>query len=774
MELARLYFQLGDLKNIAIIARHHDAVHGLAGLEYLTLSSYLKVEDRALALTLWKKAIAEGVSDDYVGLAFEIGSNLVADSHLDTLARRLAELGHTGKGGVERVRFAELVKRIEARHQHIQELSEMLRRGTLPIHLFSQATGIPLVSILRRFRLVSHYNMDKGVNAPTYQRFGGRTQARHPTVKGQRWRLNADITALLNAGHFRLLPRIETEYGTIRIPQQTVIALNAMQDVLRPNQPDRIEAKRKIIDLTADGILRSVELEPLTARSSADGDVADDVLAALRHASKAKALTVDFLPPRSKDPERAATSLPDQYRRLLRDAHSVVDALLHCGALSREEHRVATRSLGPRPTAPIEVTIEQGTELLCGIGVLVLFATAGILDVAADIFEVTLTTEDLETTKIDIRKAGHDASDAQWIDELVEHIRAGLQTGRYELLPRVRHDTADGNRAQSDLEKVLGDVLRCDGHDRDVIWVDDRCLNSYGHSEGKRIVDTVDLLYDLRRRERLSEEELFDTLTQMRGADSRFIAFGAEELLNALRAASVADGVVVETRQLRVFRQYYARCLLEADALRPPTQDGERPGADTEWHFLMECGRAVLLAMVRLWRAGSGQEREARANWLLQYMFTEDRGFHGTSMLRGTEANARATALAITGLLTGAVELDTGGAERPARESYLEWLDRQMLRNRLDVDPTVEATVAGQLREVLAGDDVGDAKVDGKTARALMARLWMDWPGRIRDLVASDQEFARRFGVLSRTVASIGPLQVESGKTVVEFIKGTE
>ena len=763
MELARLYFQVADLKNIAIIARQYDAVHGLAGVDYLILSSYLKVEDRALALTLWKKAIAEGVSDEYVGLAFEIGNNLAVDCHLDTLARRLVELGHTGKGGVERVGVAELVKRIEAHHQHVQELSEMLRRGTLPVHLFSQATGIPLASIRRRFRRVSQYHMDKRVNAPHYQRFGGRIQGGHQTVEGERWRLNADITALLTAAHFRFLPRIETEYGTIRIPQHTVVALNAMQDGLRPNQPDRIEAERKIIGLTVDGILRSVELEPVTVRSSADGDIADHVLAALRRASKANALVVDFLPPLSTDPERVATGLPDQYQRLLRDAHSVLDALLHCGAVSGEEHMLARRSLGARTVAPMEMTIEEGTELLCGVGVLVVLATAGVLEVAAEVFELTLTAGELESTKVDIYRAGQDASDAEWIDELVEHIRAGLETGRYEFLPRVRHDeSADGGREQSDLEKMLGDLLRCDGHDRDALWIDDRCLNAHSHSEGKRIVDTVDLLYDLRRRERLSEEELFEALTQMRGADSRFIAFSAEELLNALRAGSVVDGVLVETKQLRVLRRYYARCLLEADALRPPGEYSERPGADTEWHFLMECGRAVLLAMVRLWRTGPDGEREARANWLLHYMFTEDRGFHGTSMLRGTEANAHATALAITSLLTRAVELDTGGAERPARDSYCEWLDRQILRDRLHVDRTVEATVAGQLREVLAGDDVGDARVDRRTAGALMARLWMDWPERIRDLTASDQEFARRFGLSARTEASIGPLQVES------------
>ena len=110
---------------------------------------------------------------------------------------------------------------------------------------------------------------------------------------------------------------------------------------------------------------------------------------------------------------------------------------------------------------------------------------------------------------------------------------------------------------------------------------------------------------------------MFDDL---RASDSRFIAFDAEELLSAFREAPVENGVVVGTHRLRVFRQYYARCLLEADTLRPPSDDLQQPN---EWQFLLTCGSAVLDAIVRIWKSGSEKEKVAQSEWLLRSMYCQ-------------------------------------------------------------------------------------------------------------------------------------------------------
>ena len=277
--------------------------------------------------------------------------------------------------------------------------------------------------------------------------------------------------------------------------------------------------------------------------------------------------------------------------------------------------------LGPRSLLPNERTIVEGTGLVCRSEIALLLAGAGVLDRATNRFEVAIPAWEVDRERVEVKEAMDGEADALWVGEIIERIRNGLESGTYEFLPRVqrRHPLRgeDGGREQ---EVVLHDILAFDGNDSDVVWIDDRCINSHRHSDGKLIVDTVDLLVHLKERGRLSQAELFEVFDDLRASDSRFIAFDAEELLSAFREAPVENGVIVGTHRLRVFRQYYARCLLEADTLRPPSDDLQQPN---EWQFLLTCGSAVLDAIVRIWKSGSEKEKVAQSEWLLRSMYCQ-------------------------------------------------------------------------------------------------------------------------------------------------------
>ena len=762
MELVRLYFQMGDLKSLAITARGYRSVRDLTAFDHLVLASYLKLEDPALALSLWEAAIAAGIEDKHVGFAFELGSNLVADKHLDVLAQRLTALGFESRGGIQAVGFDDLVKRMTERRQQMHEVLHMLRKGTLPIHLVSQATGTPLASVLRRFRLLNKMRPDSSVQSPIYQRFGGRAGGCLRVEGVKEWRLIADITGILSAEYFGILGLVEKEFGCIRIPQGTLVALNAMRDALSHSQPDRAGAKRRLGQLVADGLVKIVDLEEVPERRTADGDVADDILALLRYASSRGALVVEFLPPRSTDPGRYAMVTPSAYRRSMRDVHSVVDALLATGAVSTEEHASATRRLGHRWSIPSDVGIEEGTELVCRSDIVVLLATAGVLDAVVGRFRIAVPGGDAAAERSEVDETGRREADGNWIGRIIDRIREGLESGTYRFLPKVPKDQDERNVGESgELEGVLREVLAVPGSDSDILWVDDRCINAYAHSEGKRIVDMIDLLFYLRNREKLSEEELFRILGEVRATDSRFVAFGAGELLNALRDAPLRDGVLVETERLRVFRQYYARCLLEADSLRGPDESSDRPDASTEWQFLLSCGRAVLDCMVAVWQMGSHDEKVARTDWLLRNMYTDDRGLHDAGMVRQRKSEEYLSATAIASLMGMALQLDSADADRTARHSYFEWLDQRIIRNRFSADKTVLTATVEQVKGLLTAGARGETEADA-IGRALRARLWLDLPERVRAFTDEDQDFLTKVGAMTRSVASIGPLQVES------------
>ena len=301
LELSQLYLKVGDFKNFAILSRSHSTVSNLSAVDYLTLAFHLRIEDPGLALVLWRVAVSQGIDDDQVAVGFSIGDSLGADVELKTLGRRLAVLGAEGKGGVQAVGFQELLDWSVQRREFFDEVWGRLRRGDMPYHVALRVTPAGLARVFHRVPRETATRTDGTSAGPVFQRFGGRTAGSMPVVPGQEWRLNADVTAILNAAHFDLLPLIEAEFGQIRVPQDTVIALSAMENAIRPGQPHDIEARRHILSMVSAGKIERLELDPVTARQDTDGDLADGVLQLLRNAIANDSFVLDFLPPRSAD-----------------------------------------------------------------------------------------------------------------------------------------------------------------------------------------------------------------------------------------------------------------------------------------------------------------------------------------------------------------------------------------------------------------------------------------------------------------------------------------
>ena len=249
MELCHLYVQVGDLKNFAIVARGHSSIGDLSAFDYLILASQLTIEDRTLALNLWRTAVDKGIDDDHVWKAFEIGNHLRLGVELKPLAHRLAELGTKGKGGVQAVGPRELSDWSVQRREQLEQVWRRLQRGEVPNHVALGFMGTGLARAFHRIPLITATRTDGTSAGPINQRFGGRIAGSLPVVLGQKWRLNADVTAILTAAHFDLLPRIEAEFAPIRLPQNAVIALSAMQNALRPAQPKYIDAQRHILSM---------------------------------------------------------------------------------------------------------------------------------------------------------------------------------------------------------------------------------------------------------------------------------------------------------------------------------------------------------------------------------------------------------------------------------------------------------------------------------------------------------------------------------------------
>jgi hypothetical protein len=540
-----------------------------------------------------------------------------------------------------------------------------------------------------------------------------------------------------------------------------------MRDSLLPGQPKRVDAQKQVVNAVSRGQIHSISLDPMV-RQGSDGDIADDVLRLLRRAILEDAFVLDFLPVRAADPMQHVGSLPGEYSSILRDAHALVDALVTCGVLARSEGDIAAEALGPREAVPAEWAIPRGKKILARGSVVEMLAQAGILRQAASTFSLLISTEDVDQDRREIEAISASEIDAEWVGQLIERLSQGLTNGRYELLAHVANDQKDALSPEQHVpnadERVLFDLLQFRADVNDVIWSDDRWLTSHQHRNGVPIAGTVDLLVWLKGAGHLTPNEFYQKLTDLRAADVRYIAFDEEELQAAIADAPIRDNHIEETQTLRVFRQYYARCLIEADMLRPPAGGVGTPNGHTEWNFLFACGRATVTAMVMVWRGRPASEAAVRADWLLRNMYTDDRGIHGTQTPQTPENDAYRVAVSVVSLITGALHLDARIAdERKARRNYLTWLFRRMIRPRFDADQRTMQAVHEQLKSaMLQGIDIDehDESLRAVAAR-LMQRLWSDLPAELREPMSADQDFLRRLGVALKSIVEIAPLRLE-------------
>ena len=760
LELCNLHFQMGDMKSLAVAARAYGSIPDLAVVDYLTLASYLKAEDPQFALEVWKAANSKGIDDEQVAVAFEIGTNLGAQTELKALTRRLEELGAAGKAGIRAVGIDEVIRWTTERHERLSEVWDMLRHGTVPIHLIGRATNIPLAHVYHRRRLLTKKGSDGWSAGPIYHRVASSLPG---TLQKKRWRLAADVTALLTAAHFGLLPEIETEFAPIRISAATILALTRMQEALRPNQPDRAVARQQLLDLWLAGGMSPFVQSTGTNRAPDDGDVADDVLDLLWYAAENDGVLVEFLPVRSLDPRKRATTLPQRHSRRLRDGHAVVEALEVLGVLSKGEGQDARERLGPRSQIPCDLNIPKSTVVVCGADLALLLAGAGVLEPATTVFDFRIPETDLNRERAARDASVQGTADADWLGTTISRIRVGLENGQYGFLPPTKEmEAPEGDTTLSMDEVVLRDILQVHEDEADIVWIDDRCLNAHTRATECHIADTVDLLLHLRERGRLSHQRVFEILGDMRATDSRFVAFDTEELVAALDDAPVEAGKLIETRRLRTFREYYARCLLDAHLLRPPVDDRGQPNASTEWHFLVKCGAAVQNAMARVWRSDVEEESIARVEWLARNMYTDDRGFYGAASSRSAEADVYRSAVTLAGVFGWGLELDRGETDRQDRRQYFEWVYQRVVRERFVVDPAFASTVISQIKQLVTSTAAEAVPGHEGLAKYLMARLWLDLPEAIRIRTDTDQEFLQRLGVRTARVTRLGPVEVAS------------
>lgn len=787
LALASLYFEKGDFKGLAIISRQLADKADLSAEHSLQIARLIYWEDLELATSLWKKAISQGLSDSLVGEAVALGYQLGLDNELGPLIKRMTELGAKGRGGIQMGTIEDLKSLLTRQREHGMKLDEFYRNASVPIHLISEQANLPLVDLYHRFLTENEYAPDPRRQFFLLARHGGRTLIQKFPKSPPNWRLNINVTAFLLAAHLDILDLIEKVFRPIHIPADLIPTLIAMRDKVTPHQPSRLRAFQQIIGLADRGSLMVVksDLPSDYENSQLREQMGNDWVALFEKVRAERGYLVDFLPLRKKDLSGPPSALPKDAEEYLINCRAAVEALWQEGPLSAEQYRTALTALGNEGKKdPSRAVPRVGSILFCRGNIPEVLADVNLLHIVCTRFNVCIERSELDSVQAEVRNYDRRLTLSKWIGGLIDRIRSGIDSGVYKIIPSLIEEEVKSDKTppEGPEYKCLLALLQFQTQEGDVIWIDDRSLNSYLRRDSAPIIGINEILKSLVGANALDITGYYSKISRLRASNVRFIPVQKDEILHYLRQARVENDSVIETRELIVLRRYVAACLLSGNVLqRPPMPEGS-PNENGEIAFIVGLGHAIMDVLVELWAEADNENVcEARAEWILSNLYIDHLGLFNTAGLRRSEQDERyLVALTLGGLISQAISLkSTSVSDEPSsRRKFFHWLFNRVLRKRFEADTVLVASVADILKKTIlsSSDEMLKKGPKGVVLRVLQL-FYKDLPEVLHRELGRDSDFMSSIGMKFMTTVTIGNWNFDPEKfwkAASEAINGRE
>lgn len=776
MPLVNLYGIKGDFTGLAIIARKLENFPNLPPEIALMVSQQLIWEDRSVALLLWEKATSHKLSDELVSTAFTLGIQLGLESELKALSLRLQKLGQEGRGGIIHIQAHELLDMIKQDHEDGAKTDEAYRAGRGPIHFVSQEFNLSLATLYHAQLLENEKEPCFSNRHVLLARHGGRMPNEGFSTTTSDLNIHLDVTAVLLAEHLDILSKVEQAFAPLHIPAELIPALIQLRKRITPHQPTQLEEHKQIIELVNNGSITVLdeELSPEFDNDILIAEMGRDWVILAETARKAKGFLVDYLPLTKNDlSNNLQPRLPDDFDKLLINCRALVDSLLQEGPLSREEYHRALEGLGNEGQVnPSETIPQQGSFLYCDSSIPGTLAGANLLAIVCQRYKVHISNQLYERLKTSVDSSPYMQSLADWVDKLISRLNHGLDNQLYKIIlisPEKRKQLKD-IRSQHLLNGVLSSLLGFEPKEGDIIWADDRWLNSYHHRDGVPIADVYDILKLLVGNKQMSEAEYYQSLHKLRSGNVIFIPIQRDEIIYHLKQAQIhpIKGVVVETQQLKVLRQYAASCLLQKTIMQAPPMPPGSPNEQGETTFVINFMRAVSWVLFDIWADNSidKKNRQVLCEWIVDNLYLDYLYLARAASLPIKEGNQIYQAsLGLISILIAPIISTVGYSddEIQSRKTYFSWLYERLLQRRFSADPKLLTSVIDALKntfnQVKENAQQSEAKLVAMDL--LLQTYYDDLPEPIQQELRNDTNFMADFGLTFIPTISINDLSFD-------------
>ena len=600
----------------------------------------------------------------------------------------------TSDGPVQEVSLKDLIARQPDWQRRESEGWDQLHAGRVPMVACARMLNRTLVQLSLLPALANVETNDPRRRMQLYT-YSGARQVSSERPKS----IVIDPTALLTAGAFGILERIVGAVDKILIPHSTLGWLFEEKQRLRFHQPTRVAEARELRRLVDAGALKPTQSSVPTDEGLAR-EIGDELAqlfgkaAADEHPDRGPSRVV-----RSAPIHRVASLMDEEadlgsYRPYVCGCLDVIDALVLQGRLTRMEERRARTFLNLHETPwPESCTIRPGTVLHMDSVSLSYFQHLRLLPkLDASGFTVVIPAGVVADADRLIR---HEALTDR-ATAVIDHVRSVLSKGiseeRIFLGPRPRTDDArnDGfDHPGIDVVRIAPLV--------DAAVIDDRYFNQHSNilSEGGENVPIL-TTYDLLSALQLSEDQHMEYLAQMRAAGLAFVPVKRDELDALLSQATIVDGTLVETAELKALRENLQLCRMSS---------GLQLSHESSW---LESLVRVLVEMIQAQWCDNNKPAvsAARSAWLLALLDIRGWSHRYTDAQErdGGQSRFRAQQLRLMML----------GADVPAagRTEYWAWLEFALLsrgyQQRGELDDDLIRYASNFIKKVITRDMAED------------------------------------------------------------------
>lgn len=684
---AFIYRSKPDITALILVARELVIRHDLPVNAALDLALLVHDKDSVLAQQLWRNAQAQGIPDIAVGVAVTTGMRLGLPQELGPLFLRAQAWDNPEPAGLWTGNVSELLGILKQRQTVVRELSEQYQQARCPLHAIIGQFNCTFADLYHGLLTVNARLLQPDAHPPLYIRYGSSPYKMPPFANQQRHRLFVDISAILLAHHFDLLPIIETRYAPLRIPASLVPALHAMRNQCRPVQPECIAASKQITEMVNQGSIRIVDLPPIDLVGGFSEH--DTWVRALRpmtvYARENDGLVIDFLPKTNLD--GTAINLPVEDIAVILNCRQLLETMMGQRLISPVEYEDVKKALGTEGCAtPLGSQPAAGKVLIGTRTVLLLLAQSGLLELVGRSFPVVMNHADHEAIKSGMTANEESEQHGHWLEELMERIRRGQESGVYELMPAYEErEPTEKPVIETDEMRCLTAIAMRSAVLGDIAWFDDRFMSRYPClDQHMPIVGVYDVLQDLARDGVLTQADYYRKYIELLSANVRYIPVLTNDLLFFLKQSRIEYGRVVPTHNLSIIRRYLVVCAQQQSCLDLPVADKEGAG---ELPYLFEIREAIEDAISAVWCSEIDDKMmsEAYADWLMETL--EDIGMeHLWGIVTPLEGDTQDAVLGsqLAHFLARALTSSQRDGIVADHNEYLIWVKKVIRRNLQD------------------------------------------------------------------------------------------